>query len=411
MQKGIACYRSADTVPTTDQWAVTPEIDLGGELSFYMRNYYIGHHENFEVYLSTSGNSLNDFINDGVMLLSGSTEDVLTRYTYDLSDYEGLQGYIAFRYTGGYKVILLDDVALIKEPAGSWTVEEQVTSPYAISGLTPKTQYDMQVQGIYGENKTTEWCDIVKFTTTEDFTTLAEALAGDNGDIVIEDKLSVVVANDNYAIVSDGKGNWLKVVGNNTIGNYAGVSMLDGILSNVELNPVFDVLRFVPSDEVVDVELKHLDLRTIHRTALTELKPNEVADFMGYYNAETGELCAFSPNTEYGGLHIAMTTDNMVGAISTGKQQKFTGVVSLKEAWDAPSGAPARVALDDDLAFENIQIDATAASVATGVETVKMFDGKEIEGIYNVNGQRVTRADKGVYIIRFQDGTTQKVRF
>ena len=410
-KKGIACYRSADTVPTTDQWAVTPEIDLGGELSFYMRNYYIGHHENFEVYLSTSGNSLNDFINDGVMLLSGSTEDVLTRYTYDLSDYEGLQGYIAFRYTGGYKVILLDDVALIKEPAGSWTVEEQVTSPYAISGLTPKTQYDMQVQGIYGENKTTEWCDIVKFTTTEDFTTLAEALAGDNGDIVIEDKLSVVVANDNYAIVSDGKGNWLKVVGNNTIGNYAGVSMLDGILSNVELNPVFDVLRFVPSDEVVDVELKHLDLRTIHRTALTELKPNEVADFMGYYNAETGELCAFSPNTEYGGLHIAMTTDNMVGAISTGKQQKFTGVVSLKEAWDAPSGAPARVALDDDLAFENIQIDATAASVATGVETVKMFDGKEIEGIYNVNGQRVTHTDKGVYIIRFQDGTTQKVRF
>ena len=410
-QYGLACSSSPDTVPTTDKWAVMPETSLGGELSFYMRNYYIGHPENFEVYISTAGNSSDDFLNNGVMLLSGSTGDVLTHYTCDLSDYEGRQGYIAFRYTGGYDFILLDDVAIIKEPAGAWLVEEEVTSPHTLTGLTPVTRYDVQVQGIYGNNKTTEWCDIVKFTTDEFKPTLAEALAGENGDIVIGDLLSVVVANDNYAIVSDGKGNWLKVVGNSAIGDHVSVSELEGTLSNVELNPEFYVARFVPSDEVVEVQPKQLDLRIIHRTALTELKPNEVADFMGYYNAETGELCAFSPDTEYGGLHIAMTTGNMVGSIVSGKQQKFTGVVSLRQAWDAPANGPARVAIDDDLAFENIQIDATAASVATGVETVNMLNGKEIEGIYNVNGQRVTRTDKGVYIIRFRDGTTRKVRY
>ena len=173
-QYGMGCYTSPDSLPTTDKWVVTPAVSLGGELSFYLRNYYLGHPENFEVYLSTAGNSSDDFLNQGVKLLSGSTEDVLTHYTYDLNDYEGQQGYIAFHYTGGYSFILLDDVALIKEPAGDWMVEEDVTSPHSISGLEPETQYDIQVQGIYGDNKTTEWCDIVKFTTTEHLTRLAE---------------------------------------------------------------------------------------------------------------------------------------------------------------------------------------------------------------------------------------------
>ena len=241
--------------------------------------------------------------------------------------------------------------------------------------------------------------------------TLAEALEGESGDVKIVSDLAVVVSNNAYAIVSDGQGNWLKLTDASELEVGQVVTNVTGAISGLELNPVMSVTGFVESDNEVTVTPKELNLGQIHREALTELKPNEVAYFVGYYNAETSELCAFSPKEDYGGLHIAMATDNMAGSIVEGKQQTFTGVVSLKAAWEAPAGAPARVAIDDDLAFENIQIDATAASVPTGVETVKAIDGKEIQGIYNVNGQQVKNAHNGVYIIRYTDGTAAKVRF
>ena len=237
--------------------------------------------------------------------------------------------------------------------------------------------------------------------------TLAEALAGEEGDVTIISDMKVVVANSNYAIVSDGEDNWLKVTGQNfTEGDVIG--NVTGTISGLSLNPVMAVTAYQASNAIVDVVLEGLNLGTIHREALTALKSNEVAYFVGYYNAETSELCAFSSGS---GLHIGMTTDNMTGSIVNGKQQTITGVVSLKAAWDAPAGAPARVAIDDDLAFENIQIDAVAASTPTGVENVKSIDGKEIQGIYNVNGQQVKNAQNGVYIIRYTDGTAAKVRF
>ena len=237
--------------------------------------------------------------------------------------------------------------------------------------------------------------------------TLAEALAGEEGNVLITSDMKVVVSNSNYAIVSDGLGNWLRVLGQN-LEQDSYITNLAGLISPEEVNPVMIASSYEPSDAVVVVETSRLDLRTIHRTALTALKPNEVATFVGYYHE--GQLCAFSSGS---GLHIDMTTDNMVGTISEGKQQAITAVVSLKQAWDAPASnnGPARVAIDDDQAFENIKIDATSASTPTGVDGIKAIDGKEIQGIYNVNGQQVNRADKGVYIIRYTDGTAAKVRF
>ena len=274
---------------------------------------------------------------------------------------------------------------------------EDLTKTYDIYGVTGIFDENLQFMPIRFE-------EVVEETGV----TLAEALAGENGDVKIISDMQVVVANNAYAIVSDGDGNWLKLTNASELEQGQVVTNVTGAISGLELNPVMTVTGFVESDNQVEVTTKQLNLGTIHRTALTELKPNEVADFVGYYNAQTSELCAFSSGS---GLHIAMATDNMVGEIVAGKQQTITGVVELKAAWDAPAGAPARVAIDDDQAFENIRIDATAASVPTGVETVKAIDGKEIQGIYNVNGQQVKNAQNGVYIIRYTDGTAAKVRF
>ncbi|MBP5560506.1 MAG: hypothetical protein J6X70_01695, partial [Muribaculaceae bacterium] len=74
------------------------------------------------------------------------------------------------------------------------------------------------------------------------------------------------------------------------------------------------------------------------------------------------------------------------------------------------SGAPARASKTDN-GFQNYTMDAISAQISTGVDGIKAIDGKEIQGIYNVNGQQVKNADKGVYIIRYTDGTAAKVRF
>ena len=410
---GMACYTSPDTVPTTDKWAVTPSATLGGELSFYMRSSYIGHPENFEVYLSTSGNTVEDFLNNGVMLLSGSTEDVLTQYTCDLSDYDGQEGYIAFRYTGGYNLILLDDVAIVKEPAGAWSVEENVTSPHTLSGLNPETKYDIQVQGIYGENKTTEWSDIAQFTTDKHRVTLAEVLAGDNGIVTIDEELAVVLSTDDYIILSDGKGNWLKVVDNNTISDYPAITALHGDLRDVAKNPVLWVSAYVPVEQAgFTVAPTQVNLTAANLEDIAAIKPNEVVNVTGYYKADESALCAYSPNKEQQGMSLSLTVDHLGGvALTDGELYRMLGVITLKEAWTPAAGAPARVEKDGDNIFSNLLLDAVTADITTSVIELRDVTDKEIEAIYNLAGMRVSNPSGGIYIVKFTDGTAAKVRF
>ena len=310
-------------------------------------------------------------------------------------------------YFGRYAVIKGATVA-----SNAVTVDGESVTTYNRFGVSAPSDSEGKTYNVFG---VVGYYNAVQFMPLEYAevqepagVTLAEALAGEDGDVTITDDLKVVVVNSAYAILSDGNDNWIKVTGADDLEQNQVVTDVKGTIT-LSLNPVMNVNSFTESDNEVNVELDRLDLRTIHREALTALKPNEVATFVGYYNAETGELCAFSSGS---GLHIGMSTDYMVGTISAGKQQAITGVVSLKEAWDVPTtNAPARVAIDDDQAFENIQIDAASASTPTGIADVKTLDGKEIQGIYNVNGQQVSRADKGVYIIRYTDGTAAKVRF
>ena len=59
----------------------------------------------------------------------------------------------------------IDDVVVIDN--GVWTTKTNVTSPHTISGLTPETQYQWQVQGLDcdGNDSTTEWSEAGYFTT------------------------------------------------------------------------------------------------------------------------------------------------------------------------------------------------------------------------------------------------------
>ena len=236
---------------------------------------------------------------------------------------------------------------------------------------------------------------------------LAEALAGEAGEVVIKSDMAVVVSNSDYAIVSDGLGNWLKVTGLNLpVGDV--IYRVAGTISGLNLNPVMAVTSYLESAKSVTVTPKSVVLVTATEEEITALKANEVAVITGYYNASEGKLFANRPGLPQGKC-IAVTTSHMVGTLNDGVAVSVTGVLSLKEAWETPADAPAR-AQKNNQGYLNYTLDASQSSPATGVDDVKVIDGKQVVGIYNVNGQQVKSTDHGVYIIRYSDGTAAKVR-
>ena len=149
-------------------YLVSPEIPLGGTLSFYARRSGT-YDDRFRVYLSTSGNNSSDFtieLTNGNVTPNSSYDE----YTYDLSAYSGT-GYVAIVYTAvaDQHWLGIDDITIVKPGEyGNWITLNGVTSPSTITGLSPETSYEWQVQGVNcdGNGTTTDWSDMINFTTT-----------------------------------------------------------------------------------------------------------------------------------------------------------------------------------------------------------------------------------------------------
>ena len=153
-----------------DTWLISPKVDLGGTLEFYVGDLGSDYVENFSVYVSTTGIATEDFtaIAENVATAGAMVTDASAwaKKEFDLSAYEGQQGFIAIRHhdAAGY-YLFVDAVKIAGENAGAeWTVVESTTSPVAMTGLDPLTTYECQVQGIYADGLS-QWCDLVRFTT------------------------------------------------------------------------------------------------------------------------------------------------------------------------------------------------------------------------------------------------------
>ncbi len=162
-----ASYMGAALTP--DDWLISPQLKLGGTLSFQVRGQDPSYaDEHYTVYVSTGDptdvTSFVELIPEAVS--TGAYQEI----TADLSEYEGEMGYIAFRHHNCTDMFRLniDNVTITYgagvEP-GEWVVVEGVTSPYTIEGLDPNTQYEVQVQGVVDDENTTEWTNSVFFTT------------------------------------------------------------------------------------------------------------------------------------------------------------------------------------------------------------------------------------------------------
>ena len=165
---------------TPDQWLISPQIeDLGGTLKYYIMDDGKNYQENYRIYVSTTGNSISDFVPVTDDMQSPNTT-TWTEVTIDLSSYKGQSGYFAFRHYDctDKDFMFIDALTLTTIPGAQWNYVYDVTSPYTITGLTPETTYEAQVQG-KNEYGTTAWTASTIFTTLANGTTVAGDVNGD----------------------------------------------------------------------------------------------------------------------------------------------------------------------------------------------------------------------------------------
>ncbi len=165
---------------TPDNYLVSPQIELGGGIEFWVKAQDAGYFaEHFGVAVSTSGNTdAADFTTIAEWTLEDGND--WHKYVVDLSAYTG-QGYVAIRHFNCTDMFILnlDDISFGPVvPASDWIVVEETNTPYVLS-TEPNTTYEWQVQGVSREC-TTEWSEIQSFTTPE-LTTIEQPITLNTG--------------------------------------------------------------------------------------------------------------------------------------------------------------------------------------------------------------------------------------
>ena len=148
------------------------------------------HPENFRVYVQTMDNPEPQPLTGDL-----TTTGTKTVYEYDLSGYSGELGQIAFRHynSSGNFYLKIDDI-FIGNP-NDQAIEHEVWNnvrcldyeDYTIQGLTPSTEYVVQVKAIDDNGNDSDWTDLVSFTTG--------SLLGDvnkDGQVTISDVTTLV---------------------------------------------------------------------------------------------------------------------------------------------------------------------------------------------------------------------------
>ena len=180
-----ASYQSVPLYP--DNWLITPKVTFPASMSFYAAGQDPSYaSEVFAVYVCTGDPSSPD---NFVKLTDDITAtSPIQQYTVDLSAYEGMEGYIAFRHYNVTDMFRLniDDVLIgeMPEPVeeAEWIVVEGIEDVnYVIENLTENTTYEVQVQA-YNDFNESDWSESVIFTTgtPTSIEEIAAEVKGDN---------------------------------------------------------------------------------------------------------------------------------------------------------------------------------------------------------------------------------------
>ena len=188
---------------TPDNYLISPDVTLGGTLKFKAWNADASYLDNLGIYVVINETE------ETVKLADITPPTTETVYEYDLSGYAGT-GYFIFRHynSDGKLVIFLDDIEVTYPGAqpGEWIYVNNVTSPYTITGLTPETTYEVQVQGVGDGGYTSAWTPSTLFTTLGVEKVTLATLEGQRvpgATYTISDQLLVVRASGNKLWAKD----------------------------------------------------------------------------------------------------------------------------------------------------------------------------------------------------------------
>ena len=297
---------------TPDNWLFTPAVGLGGTLKFDAWQQSSSYPDKIMVYVCENPDweSVDEFVAVSEFIQPAGT--TAENFEIDLSEYEGL-GVIAFRHYDCedqwsiYVDNILVEIPGAVEPA-EWTVVEGVENPYTLEGLMPETTYEVQVQGVGADARTTNWTESEIFTTLEEggqpvadegfflvgtfneWNTTADGgrLAFDN-----ENRVEVTLnANDEFKVITpaeDGSWLWLGGIDENNVGYFLitpellsyDLQLVDGANFRVQEGGIYHVnlvwQRDLPSYIVVTLA----EPNAISTVGVDTKADNRIFDIMG----------------------------------------------------------------------------------------------------------------------------------
>ncbi|MBR5117616.1 MAG: PCMD domain-containing protein [Muribaculaceae bacterium] len=137
------------------------------------------------------------------------------------------------------------------------------------------------------------------------------------------------------------------------------------------------------------------------------VKPTQIIYLKGYGDAD-GKLRSYRNYPQ--GTSIAL--NNLSGiTIQPGNLYTMYGMMTLNEAWESEEqGIMPKIKPSDPRYFDNYTFIAVSGeeTIVTGIDGIDAA-GRQVEAIYNAQGQRVNENATGILIIRYTDGTVTKV--
>lgn len=168
----FGCFMDADTPPNND-FFITPEVTIteGSSFGFWARSITDKYGlERIKVGVYSGYGTFSSY-------LAGGDADYIevptdwTEYSYDLSSYKGQTIQLAINCVSDDAFALfIDDVYVnILPTTWSGSTTGLTATSYELDGLTPETNYIVQVQSVYSDGES-KWAEII-FTTPEDVPT------------------------------------------------------------------------------------------------------------------------------------------------------------------------------------------------------------------------------------------------
>ena len=367
---GVATSASyAGGVLTPDNWLITPKVPLGGSVSFYACGQDPSYAaEVFAVYVCNGEyRSVKDFVKVTDDFTATGT---MTKYSVDLSTYEG-DGYIAIRHYNVTDMFRLniDDVCIVP-PGGTgeeeWIViEDVVDNPYTIEGLDPETDYEVQVQAVQGTLKSS-------WTKSTIFTTLAET------EIIVTVSEAATDGEYNYATM---------FYGDKNLSVPEGIKAYTATVANGEIT-LHEISGAIPAGTAV---VLRTDSKLRETTDFEFSIVDEAEDIEADNMLKGSDEATTVSGNGFKYYMLSLNGDSEPGSIGFYFDKESNGGIQLK------NGAhKAYLAVPEDAA------DAKGypfGGDATGIEGLNVNDNDNVNEVYDLQGRRVVRPAKGIYIV------------